>query len=233
MMQRPPTKYGVLLFPGFQLLDVCGPLDMLNLLAVTTEWGATLYIIAETMEPVHTRPGQALSQTMLPTHTFDTCPDDMEVLLVPGGFGLRTPSYYEAAIPFIKRVYPKLQYLLTVCTGSALCAQAGVLDGKKATTNKASYQWVSFWLDVGEHCLTPILQAIQFGPKVDWQPAARWVVDGNCWTSSGVSAGMDLMCAFLAEMHTESVADNIAQRSEYTRTKDAEIDPFAEFYGLA
>lgn len=74
----------------------------------------------------------------MPTHTYDTAPTDIEVLIVPGGFGNRLP----AAIPtveYIRRVYPSLKYLITVCTGSGLAARAGVLDHKRATTNKFAF----------------------------------------------------------------------------------------------
>ena len=63
---------------------------------------------------------------------------------------------------------------MSVCTGSALLARAGVLDGLKATTNKRAFDWVR-----------------SQGPRVTWMPRARWVQDGSVFTSSGVSAGMD------------------------------------------
>ena len=66
----------------------------------------------------------------------------------------------------------------TVCTGSALLARTGRLDGIAATSNKAAFAWV-----------------MEQGPKVDWKPEARWVEDGKFMTSSGVSAGMDMALA--------------------------------------
>jgi len=86
----------------------------------------------------HNRSSSSFAEFILPTHTFDTAPADIEVLIVPGGLGNRQP----AAIPtvdFIRKVYPSLRYLITVCTGSGLAARAGVLDGKKATTNKWAF----------------------------------------------------------------------------------------------
>jgi len=97
---------------------------------------------------------------------------DLDVLIVPGGIGMRNPNITRkgGAADFIARTVPKVQYLWTICTGAGIAAQAGVLDGKHATTNKAA------WGDI-----TPL------GPKVLWVSPARWVVDGNVWTSSGVS----------------------------------------------
>lgn len=66
-------------------------------------------------------------------------------------------------------------FLLTVCTGAALAARAGLLDGKRATTNKMSWAWATSQGTPG---------------ATDWQKKARWVEDGHIWTSAGVTAGM-------------------------------------------
>lgn len=147
----PPKKFGVVLFPGFQALDVFGPLDILNLLSKYTPQ-LELYILSRTLDPVPTKAyvkGFEMSQSVVPTHTFDNAPDDIEVLLVPGGFGTRQPDLVESAVDFVKSAFPKLRYLLTVCTGSALVAMTGLLDGKRATSNKRAFSWVSlpsFWV---------------------------------------------------------------------------------------
>lgn len=140
--KQPPTKFGVVLFPGFQALDVFGPLDALNSLSRITP--LEFVTLAVTLDPVNTRveaPGR-IGQSVLPTHTFDDCPDGLEVLLVPGGFGNRDPAVTAPIVEFLKRIFPKLRYLLTVCTGSAIVAQSGLLDGRRATSNKRSWDWV-------------------------------------------------------------------------------------------
>ncbi|KAI1111876.1 class I glutamine amidotransferase-like protein [Nemania sp. NC0429] len=208
--KQPPTKYGVVLFPGFQALDVFGPLDALNNLSRTTP--LEFVTLAATLDPVSTTvqaPGR-IGQSVVPTHTFDNCPDDLEVLLVPGGFGNRDPAITAPIVEFLKRIYPKLRYLLTVCTGSAILAQTGLLDGRRATSNMRSWDW-----------------ATAQGPAVTWVRQARWVVDGNIWTSSGVSAGIDLMFAFIADQYGEDVAERLAHVAEYVRNTDPNNNPFA------
>jgi len=87
----------------------------------------------------------------------------MDILIIPGGIGTRAPSpRLDETIKFVRDVYPKLGYLMTVCTGSGIAARAGVLDGKRATTNKLSWA-----------------QTIAHGPKVKWVAEARWIKDGN------------------------------------------------------
>ncbi|GAP87228.1 putative family protein [Rosellinia necatrix] len=208
--KRTPAKFGVVLFPGFQALDVFGPLDTLNNLSKITP--LEFVVLAATLDPVSSRvdgPGR-IGQSVVPTHTFDDCPADLEVLLVPGGYGTRNPAITGPIAAFVKSIYPRLRYLLTVCTGSALVALSGVLDGRRATSNKKSWKW-----------------ATSQGPAVNWVRQARWVVDGNIWTSSGVSAGIDLMFAFVADQYGEETAKQLADTAEYVRNPDPNDDPFA------
>ncbi|KAL4861718.1 hypothetical protein BDV12DRAFT_203722 [Aspergillus spectabilis] len=212
-----PLRLGLLLFPGFQALDAFGPIDCLNVLSRSHP--LTLSILSHTLDPVSTRlpeSSTALGQSIVPTHTFSSAPE-LDVLLVPGGFGTRLldSEPIKEVIKFIADVYPRLKYLITVCTGSALVARTGLLDGKKATTNKRAFKEVTEWRE-----------------SVKWVAKARWVVDGNIWTSSGVSAGIDVILAWIGEFYGEAVARGIGVGIEYTRHEDAGDDPFAGLHGL-
>ncbi|KAF2758385.1 class I glutamine amidotransferase-like protein [Pseudovirgaria hyperparasitica] len=211
----PPTKYAVVLFPGFQALDVFGPLDILNTLSRTHP--LSLSLLAATMDPVstNTSDASAFSEAILPTHTFATAPSDIEVLLVPGGSGTRDAANIAPAVQFVADVFPQLQYLVTVCTGSALVAKTGVLNGRRATTNKKAWTW-----------------ATSQGPAVHWVAKARWVTDGKIWSSSGVAAGIDVTYAFVAAMYGDDMAQELADGVEYVRNTDASNDPFAERWGV-
>lgn len=164
--QSHPKNIGVILFPGFQLLDITGPLDVLNLLSYTHV--LNLSIIASTLSPVSTSHARSLdagsnfSQSIVPTHTFSTAPDDIEVLIIPGGFGSRKEENIDSVVEFVKERYPSLKWLLTVCTGSAIVAKSGVLDGRRATSNKRAFAWVccslsSSWLQSSSLILAPAL----------------------------------------------------------------------------
>lgn len=165
-----PIRYGMVLFPAFQAIDVFGPLDALNLLSFSTQLNLTL--ISSTLDPVSTKPlsaamnlyNSSFGESIVPKHTFDNAPD-LDVLIVPGGVGTRAPAaQLEPAIQFVKDRFPTLQYFISVCTGAGIAARAGVLDGKYATTNKKS--WAS---------------TIVWGPNVRWVAQARWVQDGNTY----------------------------------------------------
>lgn len=216
-----PSSFGVLLFPAFQALDVFGPLDALNLFSLQRQ--LKLSLIASTLDPISTAPRSAamnafnstFSESIVPTHTFDTAPP-LDVLLIPGGLGTRSPNpFFDDHLAFIRARFPKLRYLITVCTGAHLAARAGVLDGRNATTNKRA------WADAPVH-----------GPKVTWIAHARWVADGKVWTSSGVSAGIDALLAWVGEVYGVDRADDLALSMEYERHTDPSWDPFAEYYNI-
>ncbi|ORY12987.1 class I glutamine amidotransferase-like protein [Clohesyomyces aquaticus] len=220
---NPPTHIAIILFPGFQLLDVAGPLDVLNILS--TSQPLTLSILSSTLSPVSTahninspHPDSKFAESIVPTHTFDNPPPGIEVLIVPGGLGTRVESEMEGVIGFLKRMDRDggVRWWLTVCTGSAVLARAGVLDGRRATSNKKAFAWVK-----------------QQSPHVHWVSKARWVVDRNIWTSSGISAGMDLIYAWVGDVWGEEVAGLIADGSEYERNTDSTRDRFAERWGVA
>ncbi|KAF2253682.1 class I glutamine amidotransferase-like protein [Trematosphaeria pertusa] len=220
-----PQSFGVVLYPGFQLTDVCGPIDVLNTLS-THNPSITLSLVAETATPISTSPKQwpanmgmepfQTSQSLCATHTFATAPQ-FDVLLIPGGMGCFDPAnkgqpnraVLDPIVAFVKKQYPGLMYLLTVCTGSGIVSQTGLLDGKKATTFKGAWGVIPKWR-----------------PQVEWVPRARWTVDGRIWTSSGVSSGTDLMFAFVKEIFGEGIASDIAKWMEYNRHEDAAEDPF-------
>jgi len=153
-------------------------------------------------------------QQILPTHTLATAPP-LDVLIVPGGPGTRDAAAMVPCIEFIAHVYPTLKYLITICTGAAIVAQAGVVDGMSGTTNKRAWKWVT-----------------SLRPQVKWVEKARWHVDGKWWSGSGVSAGIDVAFAWIAKVLGEEVAAGCAVKMEYVRRMDPGDDPFAEVYGL-
>ncbi|CZT12127.1 related to ThiJ/PfpI family protein [Rhynchosporium agropyri] len=217
-----PRLFGIILFPGFTSLDIFGPLDALNRLS--TQYTINLTLISTTLDPVATEKfswrkplmNSTFGESILPTHTFDTAPE-LDVLIIPGGIGTNAPSpLLDPHVAFIKDRYPSLQYLITTCTGSWLAARAGVLDGKRATSNEAA------WADT----------TMYESPEARWMAEARWVVDGNIWTSSGVSAGIDVTIAWIGNVFSEKLAVSIANLMEYTRHLDSTDDPFARLYGL-
>ena len=195
---------GTLLFPDFELLDVFGPLEMFG--ALGSEY--RLEMVAQAAGPVKSRQGpSAIADVAI----ADARPYD--ILLIPGGRGTRRGVDNQALIGWIRDHAKRCEVVATVCTGAALLARTGLLDGSKATSNKASFGWVK-----------------EQGPDVHWQKHARWVVDGKYWTSSGVSAGMDMALALISQLSGADKARQVAVYAEYRWNSDADDDPFAALY---
>ncbi|EAW13672.1 DJ-1/PfpI family protein [Aspergillus clavatus NRRL 1] len=203
--------YAMLLFPGFEALDVFGPLEVLNVLSERTK--LHLSLLSTTLDPVSTkspdpaahRIGSVCAQEVVPTNTLTDIltavhagQTSIDVLLVPGGAGTRFPEIINPVIEFVRGISPSVAHVISICNGAGVVARAGVLDGKRATTNKM------LWTK------TTALRS-----EVEWVKEARWVRDGEVWTSSGVSAGIDVALAFVREVYGRNVAGGIAREIEY------------------
>jgi transcriptional regulator GlxA family with amidase domain len=204
-----PAAVGALLFPGFELLDVFGPLEAWGMLAV--RGGCTVTTVAERAGPVTSAQGPSA----VATHGLVDCPR-LDILLVPGGLGTRREVQNTALLEWLRQRASEAHIVTSVCTGAALLARAGLLDGRRATTNKFTFKWV-----------------VEQGPGVDWIKQARWVEDGPFVTSSGVSAGIDMTLAVIAKTAGIEAAEQIAVRMEYDWKRDPSWDPFAKIHGLA
>jgi len=194
---------GVLLFPEFELLDVFGPLEVFGHRLAAHHY--RVCTVAADAGPVTSAQGPRV----LADHGFVGGPP-LDVLLVPGGMGTRREVDNAKLVRWIAATAAVAEIVTSVCTGAALLARAGVLDGRRATTNKRAFDWV-----------------VTQGPCVEWIRKARWVEDGKFVTSSGVSAGIDMSLAVLESTVDPVTADDIARAIEYRRHADADDDPFA------
>jgi transcriptional regulator GlxA family with amidase domain len=197
---------GVVLFPGFELLDVFGPLEAFGNLPGVYR----VVTVAEQSGPVTS----AQHVRAVADHGFVDCPH-LDVILVPGGIGTREEAENPKLLGWLAQRAAAAEIVTSVCTGTALLARAGLLDGRRATTNKAFFHWVA-----------------DQGPKVTWVKAARWVDDGKFVTSAGVSAGIDMALHVIARTEGRELAENVARVMEYEWHTDADWDPFAKAWGL-
>ncbi|MEQ3707790.1 MAG: DJ-1/PfpI family protein [Tateyamaria sp.] len=189
------------LFPDFEMLDLYGPLEMFSIFRDDFE----IRTVALETGPVKSSggPSTVADDAMGEGRQYD-------ILLVPGGHGTRTVCNNTNYQNWLKSQSEAAEYITSVCTGSLLLAKAGILDGRRATTNKMAYDWV----------------ADQTG-RVDWQRRARWVQDGSIFTSSGVSAGLDMALAVIEDCLGPKAAADAARKAEYIRNADPDNDPFA------
>ena len=206
MSEQRSRRLGALLFPGFELLDMFGPLEMFGNMPGLVE------IVTVAQEPGPVRSGQGPSAVA--EYGFGDCPP-LDLLLIPGGMSTRTEVDNTVLIDWLRRRVPEIETVMTVCSGTALLARTGLLDGCRATTNKMFFHEVA-----------------REGPRVEWVREARWIEDGKYATSSGVSAGIDMALAVIAKLVGPQISDNLATVTEYDWHRDANWDPFAKVHGL-
>ena len=197
---------GVVLFEDFELLDVFGPLEMFGMAADHFE----IRLISQHGGVVASRQGPK----SVSDDSFESAPA-IDVVLVPGGIGTRREVDNPVLLDWLQQRAQQAELVTSVCTGSALLAKAGVLDGMRATTNKLAFTW-----------------AASQSAKVQWQQQARWVEDRKFFTSSGVSSGIDMSLAVIAKLVSHQAAEQAANFAEYDWHRDADWDPFAALHGL-
>ena len=187
-----------LFFENYETLDIFGPIEVFSNIE-----GAKLSYISMQGGPVKSRQGHEI----LTKPASSVAPKG--VLVVPGGMGTRTLVHDETFLAALKELSDHAEFVLTICTGSGLLAKAGALNRHSATSNKKAFEWAKSTSD-----------------QVNWVKKARWVVDGKFYTSSGVSAGIDMALGFVSDQIGETRAREIARNIEYLWNSDKEEDAF-------
>jgi transcriptional regulator GlxA family with amidase domain len=187
MLRKAGTRRVVVVaFPGAQVLDVIGPLEVFAsagfcLAARGRGAGSDAYaveIVAAKAGPLRTQSGIRL----VADRSFAAVRGGIDTLLVAGGRGTPQAMADHALLAWLRRMAPRVRRLGSVCTGTFVLAAAGLLDGRRATTH---WNWCASLAE-------------QF-PAVDVDADPIFVRDGNVWTSAGVTAGMDLALAMVEE----------------------------------
>ncbi len=190
----------VLLFDNFETLDVFGPVEILGRLK-------DYYQISFcSMHGGLVKNEHGIS---IVTENIEAIKKQVEIFLIPGGHGTRKEVDNIQLIDKVTEVCQLSKFVFTVCTGSAILAKTGLLDGKKATSNKKAFDWVT---TQGKH--------------VDWIRKARWTKDEKFYTSAGVSAGMDMTLGFLQDIHGIEFARKVAFEIEYNWIENMDEDNF-------
>lgn len=196
MPEHTVLRLAVCIYPDVCSLDFVGPMELFSFLfpqalatrpyGVISPYAIQVSYMSVSRDPVVSTTGTVV----LPSISYQEVSEQFDILLVPGceylfrSWGFQSvmtlltlaskKEYPQALIEFVKAQAPGAKYVLSVCTGSEVLALAGVLGRRRATTNKASFRRI-------------VAETSELG--IYWVPKARWVVDGNIWTSSGVTAG--------------------------------------------
>ncbi len=204
-MNSKTISVAILVFPEVEVLDFAGPYEvfttasrahLLDLPGSAAPF--SVFTVAREAGPVRARAGLVV----IPDHDFTNHPP-VDLLIIPGGVvtaELQTPAVAE----WIKRISPATVITASVCTGAFLLAQAGLLDGKQATTH---------WEDIAD------LRAMF--PSVTVLEDRRWVDEGSVITSAGISAGIDMSLHMVERLAGRDLAHKTARRMDFDWHQDA------------
>ncbi|MGC2433974.1 MAG: DJ-1/PfpI family protein, partial [Desulfobaccales bacterium] len=204
-MQR--RQVGILIFPEVEVLDFCGPYEVFTAARLDEARRREdpspfqVWVVAEQEEAIATAAGMRV----LPDCALAACPA-LDILVVPGGWGTRRQLQNETLIDWLAergRQVISSGTLASVCTGALLLGQAGLLDGRRATTHWRSLQLLR-----------------ESFPRVTVEERLHVVEDGNLITSAGIAAGLDLALKVVARYYGEGVARATARHMEYRYPQD-------------
>lgn len=188
------TAIALAMFPDLEELDLVGPWEVLS--AWSLMWpddGVSVFTMAAAAGPVRCAKGLRI----LPDHAHDDAPD-YDILLYPGGQGTRPQLGDEAVREFVRSAAVRTSIMTSVCTGALVYADAGLLDGRPATTHHGS-------LDLLE----------TLGHDIDVRRDERFVDDGDVITSAGISAGIDMALHLVARLAGTQRARQVRRGIQY------------------
>ncbi|MGH3387873.1 MAG: AraC family transcriptional regulator, partial [Actinomadura sp.] len=183
----------IVIFEGFQMFDLAGPADVFATAGLLTRGDAPAYRLEVTAVRAGAVPAQNGITTVAPT-PLSAVTGPIDTLLVVGGLSVPEHLRDRELIDEVGRLAASARRVASVCNGAFVLAEAGLLDGRRATTH---------WLVAGE------LAARYPAVTVDADPI--YIMDGNVWTSAGVSSGVDLALALVAADHGHALARNVAR----------------------
>jgi len=192
---------GILIFDDVEVLDFAGPFEVFSRARLEPGTASRrsdehapfrVFTVARSATPIRATGGLRV----LPQHTFDDAPQ-IDVLVVPGGFGTRALLEDEPTLAWIRRVAGTAEQTTSVCTGSLLLARAGLLSGRRATTHWGALELFR-----------------EIAPDVRVEQGPRVVVDGVV-TSAGVATGIDMAFSIVEMFHGREVAVETAHYIEY------------------
>jgi transcriptional regulator GlxA family with amidase domain len=180
---------GVLVFPDFQLLDAAGPISVFEIATRLAGCAPSIKTLAATPGPVRSSSGvELLARGLRPYGAIST-------LIVAGGEGVDAAARCAKTLAFVQGIAKRGVRIASVCSGTYLLAEAGLLDGRHATTH---------WRRT-RHFLATY-------PRVKLEPDRIFVRDGNIWSSAGITAGIDLALAMVAEDFGDEIAQHTARQ---------------------
>jgi transcriptional regulator GlxA family with amidase domain len=194
-----PLIVGILVFDQVEVLDVAGPFEVFTVTRLNKELRQEesspfrVLLVSENMDQVSAVGGLRFT----PDVTLDNCPE-LDLLIVPGGWGTRTQVKNANLLKWIANKSRRTRLTGSVCTGSSLLGEAGLLDGREATTHWRTFDFLR-----------------QAAPKAYIREDLRVTMDGSIFTSAGISAGIDMALHIVSYLFGTKTGEATALQMEY------------------
>lgn len=193
-------NFGFLMFENLEELDLVGPWEIITVWSKEFNGPKNVFTISQNSELIQCVHGLKIAAD----YHFENCPP-LDYLLIPGGMGTRTEVNNTDLIQFIAQQARQGCTLVSVCTGTFLLQAAGLLKNRRVTTH-----WQS-------------LNRLRAFPELTVKEQ-RFIHDDNIWTSAGISAGIDMAFALIAEIAGSEVAGLVQMQTEYFPSDKRYID---------
>ncbi|MCB1237886.1 MAG: DJ-1/PfpI family protein [Verrucomicrobiae bacterium] len=193
-----PLNLAILIFDDVEVLDFCGPFEVFSVANRDTEPAEFRIYTVANAETVVARGGLVVRRH----HSLEHCPAP-DVLLIPGGAGVRPLLHDPVVTAWIARQATVAQITTSVCTGALLLGKLGLLDGLEATTH--------------HRC---IHELEEIAPRAKVSQGRRYIDTGKVITSAGISAGIEMSLHLVGRLLGAAVADEVAARMEYCWNPD-------------
>jgi transcriptional regulator GlxA family with amidase domain len=197
-----PLTVGILIFDQVEVLDVAGPFEVFSVTRLNEEYRQEesssspfrILLISEKIGPVLAIGGLRFT----PDVTIDNCPEELDILIVPGGWGTRNEVKNVNLLKWIANRASKTRLTASVCTGSSLLGRSGLLNGREATTHWRAFDFLR-----------------QAAPNANIREDVRFTLDDPIFTSAGISAGIDMALRIVSHFFGTKIGQVTARQMEY------------------
>jgi transcriptional regulator GlxA family with amidase domain len=195
-----PLTVGILIFDQVEVLDVAGPFEVFAIARLNEERRQDesspfkIFLISEKPGPVLAIGGLRFT----PDVTIDNCPEELDILIIPGGWGTRNEIKNLNLLKWIANRASKTKLTASVCTGSSLLGKSGLLDGREATTHWRAFDFLR-----------------QTAPNAYIRKDVRFTLVDPIFTSAGISAGIDMALRIVSHFFGTKIGQDTARQMEY------------------
>ncbi|MEO6166011.1 MAG: DJ-1/PfpI family protein [Chitinophagales bacterium] len=190
-----PQNVAIFIFNDAEVLDFTGPFEVFNIANTVAEKQLfNVFLVAASEQMIYAKN----NFKVLPDYNFTEMPE-ADILIIPGGSGSKVQMHLVPVLNWVKHEAGRASLVLSVCTGSFILGNAGLLNNLAATTHHGSYDEFE-----KEFSTTKLIRGV------------KYVENEKVITAGGISAGIDMSIMVVGKIHGNTLAQQVAERMEYT-----------------